>query len=105
MSKFYGKVGYINTQETSPGVYEPVITERSYYGDVIDRTNKWDNNNQINDDISINENIEIVADAFAYENFQYIKYVESMGVKWKVTSIKVSRPRIKLSLGGLYNGE
>lgn len=105
MSKFYGKVGYVSTSETSPGVYEPTITERSYYGDRVRRVSRWDPNGQINDDININENIEILADEFAYENFQYIKYVVDMGAKWKVTSIEPNRPRLILSLGGLYNGE
>lgn len=105
MSKFYGKVGYIKPQETAPGVYKPVVTERTYYGDRVRQTSRWEKNSQINDDITINENIEILADAYAYENFQYIKYVEDMGAKWQVTSIETRRPRLVLSLGGLYNGE
>ena len=105
MSKYYGTVGYLMTIETAKGVYSPQIVEHKYYGDTIRKISKWDTNNQINDDISMNLNIEILADEFAYENFMYIKYVEYMGAKWKVTSIEPRRPRLILSIGGLYDGE
>ena len=56
----------------------------------------------------INYNLEnvlsIVADPYAKENFQYIRYVEWMGTRWKVTNAEVSYPRIILTLGGMYNG-
>ena len=37
-AKFYGEIGYGETVETSPGVYEDIIVERKYYGDVIRNT-------------------------------------------------------------------
>jgi hypothetical protein len=39
MAKFHGKIGYAQTVETVPGVYEEEITERLYYGD-ISRTSR-----------------------------------------------------------------
>lgn len=107
MNKFYGKVGYAIEEETAPGVWTDSVVERTYYGDLIrDTTSKWQtNSNSVNDDLTISNNISIMADAFAYENFATMKYVEFMGVKWKINSVEIKRPRLLLILGGKYNGQ
>ena len=51
----------------------------------------------------LSDEISIVADPFANENYFAIRFVEYMGAKWKVQSISVQFPRLNLSLGGLYN--
>ena len=104
MAKFYGKIGYAVTTETEPGVWVEQITERSYYGDVIRNVRKLQTSDQVNDDINISNEISIVADPFAYQNFHSMLYVEYMGTRWKVQSIEVSYPRLILSVGGVYNG-
>ena len=59
-----------------------------------------------NDDIRINHRISILADPFAMKHFHSIRYVEWMGVKWKVTSVDPTKyPRLTLTLGEQYNGE
>lgn len=103
MAKFYGVIGYVETKESTPGVWSEVITERLYYGDVIQFFRKWDVDSKVNDNVNINNKISIVADPFAYENFQYMRYVEWMGVKWKITNIEVQYPRLNLTIGGVYN--
>jgi hypothetical protein len=50
-------------------------------------------------------NISIVADAFATENFGYMKYAVVKGVKWRITDIQVQYPRLILMIGGIYNGK
>ena len=103
--KFYGKVGFMETQEKASGVYEEVITERPYYGDVLRVNRRYQgSSDKLNDDLDINNEISIVADAFAYQNFHALRYVEWMGTKWKVSSVTVERPRLILSVGGVYNG-
>lgn len=104
MAKFFGKIGYAVTTETEPGVWVEQITERSYYGDVIRNVRKLQTSDQVNDDINISNEISIVADPFAYQNFHSMRYVEYMGTRWKVYSIEVSYPRLILSVGGVYNG-
>ena len=101
--RFCGNVGYVERQETAPGVWQDVITERKYYGDVIKNRSSWQQSETLNDDINVSSDISILADAYAYQNFSNIKYVEFMGAKWKVTTISPERPRITLTLGGLYN--
>lgn len=104
MAKFYGKVGYGISKETAPGVWVDEIVERPYYGELVRNTRKMQMSNKVIDDINIANEISILADPFARDNFQYMRYVEFMGVKWKVTTIDVQFPRLILSIGGLYNG-
>ena len=104
MAKFFGKIGYAETVETTPGVWEEKITEREYFGDLIRNTRSLQSGEQLNDDINISNEISIVADPFAYENFHSMRYVEFMNAKWKISSIEVQYPRLILSVGGLYNG-
>lgn len=104
MNKFYGKIGYAITKETIPGVWVEQIVERSYYGDVIRNIRRLQSSENLNDDINVSNEISIVADAFANQNFHSMRYVEYMGTKWKVSSIEVKYPRLILSIGGVYNG-
>lgn len=103
MAKFYGKVGYAVTEETTPGVWKPSIVEKEYYGDLIRNSRRLESTSKVNDDVSIENQISIVADPFAYKNFHNIRYVEYMGVKWKVSNIEVQYPRLILTMGGVWN--
>lgn len=105
MARFYGKVGYAVMVETAPGVEREKIVPRMYYGDDIKNVSRWENGQGLNDDINISNEISILADPYAYENFHMIRYVEYMGTKWKVRNVTVQRPRLLLSLGGVYNDQ
>lgn len=104
MAKFYGPIGYAITEETSPGVWDESITERNYYGDVIRNTMQYQSGDKVNDDINLSNQISIIADPFAYENFYCMKYVGFMGTKWKISNAEIKYPRIILTIGGVYNG-
>lgn len=105
MAKFYGIIGYANTVETTPGVYTERITTRSYFGDVSRNTRRLQGSGQVNDNVEVANQISIVADPFAYQNFHSMRYVEYMGAKWKINNVEVQHPRLILTIGGLYNGE
>lgn len=102
MAKYFGKIGYAETEETSPGVWREQIVEREYYGDLIRNTRRLQAADKVNDDINISNEISIVADPYAMSNFHSIRYAEFMGAKWKISSVEVSYPRLILTLGGLY---
>lgn len=104
MGKWFGKIGYAVTEETTPGVWVEQITERNYYGDIIRNTRRLQTSDKLNDDINVSNEISIVADPFARENFHAMRYIEFMGTRWKVSSVEVQYPRLILSLGGEYNG-
>lgn len=106
IAKFYGAVGYGFTEETKPGVWMPRIVERKYSGDMIRNTRQaQQSSDSTNDNVNINNQVSILADPFAYENFHAMKYVEHMGTKWKVSAVEVQYPRLILTVGGVYNGE
>lgn len=105
MAKFFGKIGYAETVETAPGVWREQITVREYYGDVTRNMRRYESAGQVNDNINISNTISIVADPFAYDNFHAMRYIEYLGVKWKVSSVEVQYPRLLLTIGGVYNGE
>lgn len=105
MAKFYGVVGYIETVETEPGLWEEQKTEREYYGELVRNTSKFQTSGGVNDDVNVSNEISIVADPYANQNFHKIRYVEFMGAKWDVTNVEVKYPRLILSIGGVYNGE
>lgn len=49
--------------------------------------------------------ISVLADAFALEHFMDIRYVEWAGRLWTVDNVTPERPRLILTLGGVYNGD
>lgn len=105
MAKYYGVIGYAETVETAPGVYEERITERNYYGELVRNTRRLQTSDQVNDNINIANEISIIADPFATQNFHAMRYIEFMGAKWKITNVEVRYPRLILTIGGLYNGD
>lgn len=105
MAKFYGSIGYAVTAETRPGVWEEQITERTYYGDLVRDTRRLQSSETLNDDISIANEISIVADPFANENFYSMRYVVFRGAKWKISNVEVQYPRLILTIGGVYNDD
>lgn len=104
MAKFYGVIGYVQSTETSPGVWSDVPIEKNYYGDVLKETRRWQASENLNDNLTVSNKISIVADAYAYENFHAMRYIKWMGAFWKLTDVDVQRPRLILTLGGVYNG-
>lgn len=105
VGKWYGKVGYAASVMIEPGVWVDEIVERPYYGDVVRNVRKLQESGSVNDNINIANEISIVADPYANQNFHTMRYVEFMGTKWKITSVEVQYPRLTLSIGGVYNGE
>ena len=103
MSKWYGKIGYAELVETIPGIWNEQITERAYFGDAIRNTRLLQNSGQVNDNVNVGNQISIVADPYANQNFHAMRYVEFMGSKWKITNVDVQFPRLILTVGGLYH--
>lgn len=102
--KFYGKIGYGIKKQIRAGVFKDENIIREYYGDLIRNTRRLETSDKLNDNINIANEISIVADPFAYENFHAMRYVEFMGSKWKISNVEVQYPRLVLSIGGVYNG-
>lgn len=106
MARFKGAVGFGHTAETTQnsGVWDDVIIELPYRGDVIRNTRTLQNAEGVNDNIVVGNSISIVADSYAIEHFLDIKYVRWNGNLWVVSNVTVQRPRLILDLGSVYNG-
>ena len=63
------------------------------------------NADSTNDDLTVNNQISIIADPFAYQNFHSMKFVELYGARWKIKNVEVKYPRLILTVGGVYNGQ
>lgn len=109
MAKFFGMIGFAVGAREGTGENEGVITEqpvveRAYYGDVLQVSRRFENGSDINDNLQISNRISIVADAYAEQHFFAMKYVSWMNALWKVSNVEVQRPRLILTIGGVYNG-
>ena len=107
MAKFYGIIGFVVTAEDpdNPGVWTEQPVEKKYPGELISVRRKLQtNSNSVNDNITISNELSIVADPYVNENMYAIRYVVFGGAKWKVESVNVEYPRLRLSIGGIYNG-
>lgn len=105
MARYYGTVGFSDgSVETVPGVYDEVMVERPYYGDVTRNTRRLQPTEYVNDRVMASNEISIVSDPYALQNFHAIRYVSWMGINWKVTSVEVQYPRLILSIGEEYHG-
>lgn len=106
MARFYGPIGYVSNAEiTGVDIVTEVPKERFYKGDIVKNTRRLENGQGVNDNITINNQISIVADAYALEHIFAMRYVKWMGSAWKISNVDVQPPRLILTLGGLYNGE
>lgn len=107
MSKWYGNVGYVISEEDPerPGIFREMLYPHVYCLEDVNRgVRVSDAQGSINKNISLSNRISFIADPYAFEHFSSIKYVEKLNVKWEVSSITVEYPRIIMSLGEVYNG-
>lgn len=105
MPKFFGNIGFAEAGKTAPGVWTEKIVVKSYSGDIIKNIKRYETGEGLNDNLTINVRISIISDPYADANLGNIRYVELGGSKWKVKDIdEIQRPRVTLTLGGVYNG-
>ena len=103
MGKFRGYVGYTDTVETQPGVYEEVYVKRTYKGDVLEERKTLTYQDSVNGKVGTSLKISIVADKYAFSNFGKICFVDIWGQLWEVSSVTPQPPRLVLHLGGLFH--
>lgn len=104
MARFSGLVGYGQQVETVPGVWEDVIKERFMRGSYIGQ-NVNNKDSGVNDEIDFNHRISLVGDAYAFDNYFNMKWIHVDGAKWSISSVQLQRPRLIVSLGGIYRGD
>jgi hypothetical protein len=105
MAKFTGKVGFIEFVESEPGLFRPVVIEKSFSGDLLLDRRGWKASEHTSGDVFVSNRISLLANADLVNNLANIKYVIFMGVKWKVATFEILLPRVILTLGEVYNAE
>jgi hypothetical protein len=105
MNKWFGKIGFVETVETEPGLWEPQIVEKEYYGEWLKVIHKWQTGSGINENLNVNNQISIVSDDYILGKLPQLRYIEYMGSLWKITSWEYEYPQIILTVGGEYNVE
>lgn len=103
--KFYGAIGYVHEAEVRPGVWDEIADERMAYGDVLSNVRRWQEDADVNDDITTSNRISVLADRFLCEHMGVMRYVRWNGTVWQIKSVELVRPRAILSLGGPYLGK
>ena len=98
-----GKIGYARTEETSPGIYQEIITEKQYYGDVVRNTAESLDSNTINASIKLDNRISVLCNNYMSDNLGCIRYLTFKKSKWKISSIEIKDNRMIFTLGDLYN--
>lgn len=104
MARFFGGIGFGDPVEKVKGVWEDVIIEHQYYGDVRQDTLTVSTASSALPEGRFQTTISVVADAYALENFTAIRYIRWAGSLWTVTSVAFARPRLILILGEVYHG-
>lgn len=107
MARYYGRVGFLKDEVESgdrPSRYVPRMEERFYTGELVKNYARQQTSEKSVDDVDLGNDISIVADEYAMNNFSSMKYVEFMGTLWEVKSVSVKRPRLRISFGGVYHG-
>lgn len=74
-------------------------------GDLLRNTrNSGSNEHSTIDEITIDNRFSIVGSPYVFNNVNRLRYIKWQGIKWKIGSISVERPRLILSVRGEYNG-
>lgn len=102
--KFFGKIGFVTTVESEPGIWTSSVEEHDAYGDVLANVRRWEQSAEINSSITTSNRISILADRFLCEHMGAMRYVKWNGTAWEIRSVDLVRPRAILTLGGVYNG-
>lgn len=104
MARYRVCIGYGIDTETYPGVWEEVIVERMYTGDIIKNKTNIQQSTTVSATITINNQFSIIGDSYAFENIFSIRYITYLNKKFKVTGVEIEGHRLLLVVGGMYNG-
>ena len=104
MGRFHGAIGFGNTVEVKPGIWDDVVVEKRFYGDIVLNNHTFTSGTGVNDDPDLNASISIVASSYAFAHIKQMRYLRWNGQLWIIDSLEIKRPRIILRLGGVYNG-
>ena len=104
MARYYGSIGFAVSEESRPGVWRDMITEKKYKGMITRNSVRWSSDSDTSDKFRVDNAISVIADPYIEAHVSDIRYAVWLGQKWKVSSVQINSPRIVLQLSGEYNG-
>lgn len=104
MTRFHGEIGFTTTVETSPGVHTEVLTKRNYFGDVLRDSRQNSGGAEINPGLSVGNRFSVLGDDFLFTNIKNLAYLRWDNGYWKITSVELLKPRLTITVGGVWNG-
>lgn len=108
MSKYSGHLGFfLESKEDPPGIWMPAgVVEKEAKGDVLRASRSFNTTTESsNDNLEVDNQISIIMNPYINDNLDKLRYVTLYGNRWKIKNIAINRPRLLLTIGGLYNGE
>lgn len=105
MSRFWGYIG-INkgiVESGTPGVVEYEIERVRVSGEIRNARLSWPNANA-RERLSAQHVLSLITPEDSDIDYNGVVYVEWHNTQWAVTAIQYNRPRLELTMGGLYNG-
>lgn len=97
--KYHGKLGFVLTEQTSPGTWTPRTEIREVLGDVIQRTVRESDSQTINPDVIFDQQISFLYDDFMTQNMFVMEWIEWMGKRFKISKIDIRPPRMIVTIG------
>lgn len=105
MAKYSGNVGFIIPTNDGFGSWKDMLVEKRMRGDLIRlRNDVVADSTKVNDNLVLSATVSLVANKFLHENFQHLIFITYMGVKWKVSNVRIEGVRWIVTTGGVYNG-
>lgn len=97
--KYHGKLGFVLTEQTSPGTWTPRTEIREVTGDVLQRTIRESDTQTINPDVTFDQQISFLYDSFMTQNMFVMEWIEWMGKRFKISKIDIRPPRMIITMG------
>lgn len=104
MTKYKGLIGFVSNEEIEPGIWEDVVTEKKYRGEILKNNQHFAVANTTSGELKITNQFSIVGNSYAFDHVSDIRYLEWRGNRWVVDTVDIEYPRLVITIGGLYNG-
>lgn len=98
-------IGFFKEYEEDLGVIKRNITEFTYKSKVKKTFRTTDNQGVINPTPIFNLTFDLIYEDYILENIQSIAYVKYNNMYFNIQNISFKKPRMQISVGGIYNGE
>lgn len=105
MARFSGRIGYAQVVETAPGVFRESYFERLATGTLSSIVARPTAGETTITNLQVTNIASVVLDAYIMQQFHNIRYIWWNGVKWRVSSVEVKRPRLNIAFSEVFHDQ